>query len=142
MKGANLKLKLLKLCPYQVFTILLTAFIAGIWLSSFYRFDFSILLPKVLFVICLLLLSALANKILKNQILVMIAWLFVIMLLGILNYFWQDNKYFNSPTDINEITATVVNNPAITYKNQELILETSDGKSVTRILVKIGRAHV
>ncbi len=141
VKGKISKIIELKLHPYQTLTIMLCAFILGIWLGGFtslvWRNTGFIVYTSLLS----LLLCAFVNKLLKNQILVLSSWLIFFILLGVAIYVHQNSYYFGGIISENEnlITGTIVNNPSTNYKNQELIIESNNGGQKLKILIKAPR---
>lgn len=132
----------INLYPYLVLTCVLPSIIFGIYISGLIDLDWEILWPISVFTITLLVLSAFINHLIKNKILVLISWLIVCVITGANLYSWQKYKHFpiiNLSEDSVELKGIITNDPYLSYKNQELIIETNYENRSFLLLVKAPR---
>ena len=130
-----------KLHPYQVLTILLLSFVAGVFAAKYLDLSWQASWPVFVLIMLLLLFASLLNFLLGNKWLVVAYWMSLSIFAGLAIYSYKSQEYFCS-SDISandlKIKGVVINNPLLDYKNQEVIIESGlcEGKNI-RILVKL-----
>lgn len=130
----------LTLVPYQVFTLLCAAFILGISIAPYLSFDWSSSAPVFLIIVCLLLLSALINLLMRTKFYVVLSWGLLIFITGLICYSFN-SATFCEMTPLEEnilVKGIIVSNPVKDFQRQQVILETEYGNCKDmRILVNL-----
>lgn len=136
------KILKLNLYPYQVLTYILISTVFGIYAAGVCGLDWQAVQMLWPFVASLLLFAAFINYILKTRILVLISWLLLFFLAGAVLYSWQKAAYFPK-IDIQDETLTtsgeIINDPYLSYKNQEIIVKTIHNGQSFLLLAKVPR---
>lgn len=127
--------------PYQALTLLLISFIAGILIAKYMNLQWQAIWPDFVLIIIGLLLITLINLVLDNKVLVLMGWIAIFFATGLMVYSYQSHKYFCT-ADLSgknvEIAGTVINNPLVDYKSQEIIIKSNLGECQNiRLLAKI-----
>ena len=120
--------------PYRVFTIYALVFIVGIFISSYTAVDFARSWQIILFTIISLIFFTLVNFLLKNRLLTIIAWSFVIIFLALLLYSLFSSRVAEMPKfgDV-KIVGMIANNPQVDYEKQrvEISVKNVDGTTIS-----------
>lgn len=128
--------------PFRIFTFLAIFFLIGIFISSFIAFDYTKTWPIALFLIPLLLFTALINYFLGNRFLVLLSFGIAVLLGAVTFYAYFDN--IHTPTlsfgKKSEISGKIVIRPQVDFKQQKIVLEI-DGQNHKKTLILINAPH-
>lgn len=130
--------------PFQAFSWHLIVFIVGIAFASNFYYKTACKIEVLILIISSLLLLALVNRILKNNILSFLSWLIITLFCTLYFYANTYENYFPQLVIDKEpiiISGTIVRDPTLSYKNQELIVKTEYQNKSFLLLTKVPRNY-